>query len=206
MSCLMCVQTREARRGRGAEKTRESREASGGSDPVCYLSRTLPKRLAPVRPPWKRVCACSQCERVRAHCVLWPSHQHAQQMVTQRKSVCITRARCPRFSFCRQIFLHGPSYLKKPKHGLNAAPTSRTRPTREAMAVTSTDNQTAAAPIAEVPVASKTASPPADEIEPAPTETSKPASRQASAPAAAYKHSRPAPRAACAPPHSQHAS
>ena len=42
------------------------------------------------------------------------------------------------------------------------------------MAITSTDNQTAAAPIAEVPVASKTASPPADEIEPAPTETSKP--------------------------------
>ena len=47
------------------------------------------------------------------------------------------------------------------------------------MAVTSTDNQTAAAPIAEVPVASKTASPPADEIEPAPTETSKPVTRQA---------------------------
>ena len=47
------------------------------------------------------------------------------------------------------------------------------------MAITSTDNQTAAAPIAEVPVASKIASPPADEIEPAPTETSKPVTRQA---------------------------
>ena len=47
------------------------------------------------------------------------------------------------------------------------------------MATTSTDNQTAAAPVDEVPVASKTASPPADEIEPAPTETSKPVSRQA---------------------------
>eukprot|EP00964_Phaeocystis_antarctica_P095590 scaffold62032_cov57-Phaeocystis_antarctica.AAC.1 len=44
------------------------------------------------------------------------------------------------------------------------------------MAITSTDNQTAAAPIAEVPVASKSA-PPADEIEPAPTEAPKPASR-----------------------------
>ena len=47
------------------------------------------------------------------------------------------------------------------------------------MATTSTDNQTAAAPVDEVPVASKAASPPANEIEPAPTETSKPVSRQA---------------------------
>jgi len=73
------------------------------------------------------------------------------------------------------------------------------------MAITSTDNQTAAAPIVELPVASKTASPPADESEPAPTETSKPVSRQASAPASGRKHSRLAHRAACAPPRSQRA-
>ena len=56
------------------------------------------------------------------------------------------------------------------------------------MAITSTDNQTAAAPAVEVPVANKTDSPPADEGEPK-LETSKPAvtSRRLSAPAAAYR-------------------
>jgi len=45
------------------------------------------------------------------------------------------------------------------------------------MAITSTDNQTAAAPTVEVPVANKTDTPPADETsEPAPAETSKPVS------------------------------
>ena len=44
------------------------------------------------------------------------------------------------------------------------------------MAITSTDNQTAEAPIVEAPVASKTASPPTTESEPAPTATSKPVS------------------------------
>ena len=45
------------------------------------------------------------------------------------------------------------------------------------MAITSTDNQTAAAPIVEVAVANKTDPPPADETsEPAPAETSKPVS------------------------------
>ena len=45
------------------------------------------------------------------------------------------------------------------------------------MAIISTDNQTAAAPTVEVPVANKTDTPPADETsEPAPAETSKPVS------------------------------
>ena len=45
------------------------------------------------------------------------------------------------------------------------------------MAITSTDNQTAAAPIVEVAVANKTDPTPADETsEPAPAETSKPVS------------------------------
>ena len=44
------------------------------------------------------------------------------------------------------------------------------------MAITSTDNQTAEAPIVEAPVAGKAASPPTTESEPAPTETSKPVS------------------------------
>ena len=45
------------------------------------------------------------------------------------------------------------------------------------MAITSTDNQTAAAPIVEVAVANKTDPKPADETsEPAPAETSKPVS------------------------------
>ena len=50
------------------------------------------------------------------------------------------------------------------------------------MGITSTDNQTAEAPIVEAPVASKTASPPTTESEPAPTETSKPVSRNAATP------------------------
>ena len=58
------------------------------------------------------------------------------------------------------------------------------------MAITSTDNQTAAAPIVEVAVANKTDPPPADETsEPAPAETSKPVSCPLSANAAACKHS-----------------
>ena len=75
------------------------------------------------------------------------------------------------------------------------------------MAITSTDNQTAAAPAVKVPVANKTDSPPADEGEPK-LETSKPAvtSRRLSAPAAARKHSRPALRVACAPLRGQHES
>ena len=74
------------------------------------------------------------------------------------------------------------------------------------MAITSTDNQTAAAPAVEVPVANKTDSPPADEGEPNP-ETPKPVtSRRLSAPAAARKHSRPALRIACAPLRGQHES
>ena len=46
------------------------------------------------------------------------------------------------------------------------------------MGITSTDNQTAEAPIVEAPVAGKAASPPTTESEPAPTEreTSKPVS------------------------------
>ena len=71
------------------------------------------------------------------------------------------------------------------------------------MAITSTDNQTAAAPTVEVPVANKTDTPPADETsEPAPAETSKPVScppQPLSANAAACKHSIPTPRATCAP-------
>ena len=73
------------------------------------------------------------------------------------------------------------------------------------MAITSTDNQTAAAPIVELPVASKTASPPADESEPVSAVLSL-VSRQACAAASARKHSRLARRAACAPPRSQRAS
>ena len=58
------------------------------------------------------------------------------------------------------------------------------------MAITSTDNQTAAAPFVEVAVANKTDPPPADETsEPAPAETSKPVSCPLSANAAACKHS-----------------
>ena len=58
------------------------------------------------------------------------------------------------------------------------------------MAITSTDNQTAAAPIVEAAVANKTDPPPADETsEPAPAETSKPVSCPLSANAAACKHS-----------------
>ena len=77
------------------------------------------------------------------------------------------------------------------------------------MAVTSLANASdaAAAPIAEVPVASKeNASLAADEvIEPAPTEASKLVSRQ-SAPAAPPSGSHPEPRDARAPPHSHRAS
>ena len=67
------------------------------------------------------------------------------------------------------------------------------------MAITSTDNQTAAAPAVEVPVANKTDSPPADEGELKPETSNTVTSRRLSAPAAARKHSRPALRVACAP-------
>ena len=76
------------------------------------------------------------------------------------------------------------------------------------MAVNSLANAfAAAAPIAEVPVASKeNTSPPADEIsEPAPTEASKPVSRQ-SARTAHPSRSRPEPRDARALPHSHRAA
>ena len=50
------------------------------------------------------------------------------------------------------------------------------------MAISSAENETAAAPVAEVPVAEKTDSSPAEPTsEPAPAEASKPVSRQLSA-------------------------
>ena len=76
----------------------------------------------------------------------------------------------------------------------------------EAMAISSTDSQTAAAPTVEVPVANETDPTPADEGEPKPDTSNTVTSRRLSAPAAARKHSRHAPRAACAPHRSQHES
>ena len=64
------------------------------------------------------------------------------------------------------------------------------------MAISSTDSQTAAAPTVEVPVANETDPTPADEGEPKPDTSNTVTSRRLSAPAAARKHSRHAPRAA----------
>ena len=72
------------------------------------------------------------------------------------------------------------------------------------MAITSAETETAAAPVAEVPVVEKTDSSPAEPTsEPATAEASKPVSRQLSATPAACQPSIPAPRAARAPARSQ---
>ena len=74
------------------------------------------------------------------------------------------------------------------------------------MAINSIETETAAAPVAEVPVVEKTDSSPAEPTsEPAPAEASKPVSRQLSATPAACKPSIPAPRAARARARSQRA-
>ena len=79
-------------------------------------------------------------------------------------------------------------------------------PTPEAMALNSAETETAAAPVAEVPVVEKTDSSPAEPTsEPAPAEASKPVSRQLSATPAACQPSIPAARAARAPARSQRA-
>ena len=83
---------------------------------------------------------------------------------------------------------------------------SAPEPTPEAMALNSAETETAAAPVAEVPVVEKTDSSPAEPTsEPAPAEASKPVSRQLSATPAACQPSIPAPRAARAPARSQRA-
>ena len=74
------------------------------------------------------------------------------------------------------------------------------------MALNSAETETAAAPVAEVPVVEKTDSSPAEPTsEPAPAEASKPVSRQLSATPAACQPSLPAPRAARARDRSQRA-